>query len=186
MAKDFGAGPELVKGARKMPRQKPGESKQDYATPKEFIDAVKKKFAVAHFAWDLAATNENAVDGCGATGWYFGPTHCIAEQRDALINNWARHRGDLWLNPPYAHIAPWAEKCAASAPYRLVQRDRRIFFLVPAAVGSNWHAQHVDGKARVYLLNGRISFDGKGPYPKDCYLAVYGMKPEYSVWRWRP
>ena len=58
-------------------------------------------------------------------------------------------------------------------------------FLVPAAVGSNWFRDYVDGKALVLLLNGRLSFDGAGPYPKDCILCLYGIEPGYEVWSWR-
>jgi hypothetical protein len=36
----------------------------------------------------------------------------------------------------------------------------------------------------VLLLDGRISFDGTAPYPKDCVLAYYAIKPGYEVWRW--
>lgn len=156
---------------RKMPAQKPGLSKQDYATPPEFMNAVKLRFGIPAFAYDLAASRENTK-----------ARHFFCEEQDSLKQDWMRLRGDLWLNPPYAHIAPWAEKCAASRPHGI---ERRIFFLVPAAVGSNWFAQHVDGKALVLLLNGRISFDGKAPYPKDCILAVFGMKPGYEVWPWK-
>ena len=177
---------------RKMPAQKPGKSKQDYGTPKVFLDAVKKRFNIARFCWDLAATAENAIDGLGAERCYFGPGR--DRETDALASDcdWRDAGVNLWLNPPFADIAPWARKCAASAWWESEKSKRgpgaadgrRIFFLVPAAVGSNWLAQHVDKKALVLLLNGRISFDGKNPYPKDCLLAVYGLKPDYEVWRW--
>lgn len=147
-----------------------GESKQDYATPPEFIAAVKRRFGIRDFDHDLAASLENAK-----------ALRFFSEAVDSLAQDWSALRGDLWLNPPFANIAPWARKCAESG----CSIDRRIFFLVPAAVGSNWHAQHVDGHALVLLLNGRISFDGKGPYPKDCCLAIYGAAPGYEVWRWK-
>jgi phage N-6-adenine-methyltransferase len=165
---------------RLMPAQKPGLSKQDYATPPEFIDAVKRRFGIREFAYDLAASKENTK-----------AKHFFCEEQDSLKQDWPRaitesgrsHVGPAWawLNPPYAHIAPWAEKCAASAHIR---SGRRILFLVPAAVGANWFAQHVDGQALVLLLNGRISFDGKAPYPKDCILVGYGLEPGYEVWSW--
>lgn len=179
----------------KMPPQKPGRSFQSYATPRDFLEAVKRKFAVGGWAWDLAATAENTVTA--KTTLYFGPDHHNSTCRDALAAecDWTCLNGDLWLNPPYADIAPWAAKCAASAKYSLLRRDknvdddlravRRIFFLVPAAVGSNWCADHVDGKARVVFFRPRLSFDGVNAYPKDCLLAIYGEKPGYECWRWR-
>jgi phage N-6-adenine-methyltransferase len=156
-----------------MPKQRPGLSKQDYATPKIFIDAVKHRFAIREFAYDLAASKENTK-----------ARHFFCKEQDTLKQDWTKLKGDLWLNPEYAHIAPYAEKCAASAPPG-VGHIRRIFFLVPAGVGANWFAQHVDKKAFVLFNNGRLSFDGVGPYPKDTILAVFGIKPGYECWPWK-
>jgi phage N-6-adenine-methyltransferase len=157
----------------KVPQQKPGRSKQDYATPPEFIDAVKRKFSIGVydygcFDYDLAASKKNSQ----------GNLHFNAEE-DSLKQNWGRLLGECWLNPPFANIAPWAEKCARSA-----SPSRRIFFLTPASIGSNWFVKHVWGKACVYFLQGRLSFDGVAPYPKDCILSVFpGTGAE--VWDWR-
>jgi phage N-6-adenine-methyltransferase len=178
-----------VEASRKMPKQKPGLSKQDYSTPPEFIDAVKKRFGITRFDFDLAAVKSNAIDNLGLADLYLGPDHANATCRDALSFDWSRTpNGNLWLNPPYSHIEPWASKCSGSAWFDRTMKnsvDRRIFFLVPAAVGSNWFARHVDGKALVLLLNGRLSFDGVSPFPKDNLLAVYGAKPSYEVWAWK-
>jgi phage N-6-adenine-methyltransferase len=146
--------------------------KQAYATPLEFIAAVKRRFGVGDFDYDLAADAINTK-----ARRYFD------EKIDSLKQDWSKLRGALWLNPPYAHIEPWAKKCAESAVWSF-KPPRRIFLLVPAAVGSDWFARHVFGKARVLLLNGRLSFDGKNPYPKDCCLACYGEKPGIEIWRW--
>jgi phage N-6-adenine-methyltransferase len=159
----------VIELARKMPVQKPGRSKQDYATPRVFLDAVEKRFGRLEF--DLAATAANRV----ATR-YFGPG--ARDGEDALKRDWPK-LGRLWLNPPFGHIEPWADRCA-----RWKSKGGRIFFLVPASVGSNWYARHVYDKARVIFLNGRLSFDGKDPYPKDLILACYGERPGYEVWRW--
>lgn len=169
---------------RRMPAQKPGRSKQDYATPRDFLDAVRAKFGVRAWAWDLAATRDNCVT---ESANYFGPDQLPSVWRDALVADWAKLKGDLWLNPPYADIAPWAAKCAGDGAWRIRLKlsSTRIFFLVPAAVGSNWWANHVDGKARVVFPRPRLSFDGKAPYPKDVSLIVYGEKPGYETWRWR-
>ncbi len=165
---------------RKMPAQKPGESKQDYGTPRDFLDAVEKRFGP--MAVDLAARKDNAK----------APL-CITPEQDSLKQDWGTLRGNLWLNPPYENIAVWAKKCAETEtgfrckePPEKCTLDRRIFFLVPASIGSNWFAQHVDGKARVLALNGRITFEGcTQPYPKDAILACYGETPGFEVWRWK-
>jgi phage N-6-adenine-methyltransferase len=148
-----------------------GESKQDYATPPEFIAAVVERFGRLDF--DLAASAANAK-----------APQFFTESVDSLAQDWTLLRGNLWLNPPFSRIEPWAAKCAASAVWSF-KPARRIFLLVPAAVGANWHAKHVHEKALVLFLNGRISFDGVNGYPKDCCLAVFGEKPGYEIWRWR-
>lgn len=153
-----------------MPVQKPGLSKQDYETPPEFIAAVKNRLGISEFRIDLAADPFNTK----APEW-------IGEETNSLECNWTYLAGWAWLNPPYGNIAPWAKKCSESGI--------KIAFLVPAAVGSNWFRDYVDGKALVLLLNGRLSFDGIAPYPKDCILCLYGAElygeSGYEVWDWR-
>ena len=159
--------------SRSIPLQKPGHSRQDHSTPKVFLDAVKKRFGFKEFAWDLAAHEHNHV----CANW-IGPGSKKAT--DSLTYDWTKLQGELWLNPPFGRIEPWAELCAATN-----LNGGRIFFLAPASVGANWYARHVHGEAHVFFLNGRLSFDGIAPYPKDCLLACYGPKPGYEVWRWR-
>ena len=146
-----------------------GSSKQVYSTPREFITAVKKHFGVKAFDHDLAASQENTQ----ARSFF-------DEKTDAFSKDWTRLKGNLWLNPPFGKIEPWVERCAGAGA-----AERRIFLLAPAAVGANWFARHVHGKARIYFINGRLSFDGMHPYPKDVVLAVYGKAPGYEVWDWR-
>lgn len=153
-----------------MPRQKPGQSRQDYATPARFISAVKTRLGIDDFAVDLAADRWNAKAAMYLT-----------KEQDSLGVDWREllALGDrwMWLNPPFANIDPWAEKCAGARPLK-------IAFLAPAG-SPNWFRDHVDGKAFVLMLNGRLSFDGVGPYPKDCILALYGVAPGYEVWDWQ-
>ena len=150
------------------------DSVQEVGTPRVFLDAVESRFGTLEF--DLAANRENTV--CGPM--FYGPGSGL--QEDSLRAWWGNKPLVMWLNPPYSNIAQWAEKCA---------RDRhpegRIAFLVPASVGSNWFADHVDGKALVLFLRPRLTFVGHtAPYPKDLILALYGEKPGYECWRWRP
>lgn len=164
------------------------DSKQDYATPADFMAAVVARFRA--IAFDLAADEANTK----AAFYYCAPDtvfvpfpwrafpKCVGV--DALAHDWnetaAEFGGPLFLNPPFADIAPWARKCAAS-------REAEILFLVPASVGSNWFRDHVFGRADVYFLNGRLCFDGKGLYPKDCILAHFRRDASRSIfiWSWR-
>jgi phage N-6-adenine-methyltransferase len=116
----------------------------------------------------------------------------FTEKDDALSQLWSPLSGkNFWLNPPYSHIEPWAKKCAETVETWKGLNDgrtqrQRIFFLVPAGVGSNWFARHVHLRALVFFLNGRIRFVGQEQYyPKDNILCVFGAAPEYVVWRWR-
>jgi phage N-6-adenine-methyltransferase len=151
-----------------------GQSKQDYATPPDFIQAVVRRFGP--LALDLAATASNAK----------APLFFDIAQ-DALAQSWHRHahEGQMWLNPPFDSIGPWAKKCAEES-----KLGAAILFLVPASVGSNWFGDFVFQKAHVLFLQGRLHFDPANPawgYPKDCMLAVYdAAKPcGFEVWRWR-
>lgn len=169
---------DIIASVRKMPRQKPGNSVQSVGTPPEFLRAVEQRFG--ELRWDLAADETNHV-----TPEWSGPGS--PSQPDSLAGVWRElPPGLLWLNPPYGNIAPWAEKCSR---WRFGDygnsRQQRIAFLVPASVGANWFAEHVDGKAFVLFLRPRLTFVGhKDPYPKDLMLAVYGEGPGYECWRW--
>ena len=160
-------------GQNRMPAQKPGQSRQDYSTPKEFLVAVERRFGSITF--DLAAHRDNHV----RPKWY-GPGG-LAE--DSLAQDWSALGGHLWLNPPFGDIATWARKCAST----LLRLGATISFLVPASVGANWFALHVWGHAHVIALNGRLSFDGKNPFPKDCILCRYhtAKVSSFGVWDWR-
>jgi phage N-6-adenine-methyltransferase len=160
-----------------MPKQKPGRSRQDYQTPRQFIDAVEDRFGSLDL--DLAAHQGNHI-----TPRYYGPGGLVP---DSLAVEWPL-TGNLWLNPEFGYITPWAKKC-----YESKQRPNNqayIFFLVPASVGSDWYAEWVHDKAYVLALNGRIPFDPARPtwgYPKDCILAVFGPRylPGFTIWNWR-
>lgn len=150
-----------------------GASKQDYSTPPDFMRAIRGRFGKIYF--DLAASPENAKSE------YF-----FSEREDSLRQAWPLC-GNLWLNPPFKNIGVWAAKCAQWARGLDQASNARLLFLVPASVGSNWFADFVWGHAQVIFLNGRISFDGKNPFPKDCMLCVYGSLPweDNYVWHWK-
>lgn len=165
----------LIKRARKMPKQRPATSRQDYGTPSDFLVAVEHRFG--RLTFDLACRSDNAK----TVGGYF-----FDKGIDALKEPWGldHPEGNLWLNPPYDDIGKWAEKCASES----VRRYGQILFLVPASVGANWFAEHVHRKAIVLALSPRLTFEGCTEcYPKDLMLCVYGHGLSgFDTWRWRP
>ena len=148
-----------------------GQSRQDYGTPAAFIQAVEKRFGPITF--DLAASEENRK-----SPFFFG------EIRNSLDQPWHRIHGNLWLNPPFSNITPWAKKCAEESA-----KGARILFLVPSSTGANWFRDYVWGRADIYFLNGRLTFEGcTDPYPKDCLLAHYtglDRTPDFRIWEWK-
>lgn len=143
-------------------------SKQDIATPQVFISAIEARFG--EIAFDLAASPKN--------------TKCdvfFSENDNSLAQDWSSLSGNLWLNPPFGNIEPWAKKCAERK-----NDPRWTLLLVPAAVGANWFQQHVVPNAHVIELNDRITFVGsRTGYPKDLVLCVFGFgMTGRSWWHW--
>lgn len=150
------------------PTIKRHQSKQDYGTPKIFIEAVEKRFG--KLSWDLAADKTNHKAAC----WL----------DDAFGSDWYHLSGILWLNPPFNDITPWARKCAEEA-----KLGANILLLTPASIGSNWFRDYVWGKAKVLALCGRLTFEPETqPYPKDCILSIYnpreGLDRPFEIWDW--
>lgn len=157
------------------PAQKPGRSKQDYCTPKPFLQAAREFLDITEFEADLAASHENAV----VNPYY-------TEEQSALDpdNPWRLGDGWNWCNPPFGHISPWVEK----AYLQCLTARAQTCMLLPAGVGSNWFREFVHHKCLVLFLNGRITFEGcEDPYPKDLMLLLYSpyVGPGYDFWRWR-
>ncbi len=158
-----------AKLSRTGPSINKGHSKQDYQTPKAFMEVVIARFGM--IAHDLAADKDNAQSQISF----------FSKEEDSLGHDWNGLSGNLWLNPPFSDITPWAKKCSEYTG------EGRILFLVPASVGSNWFHNYVNGKAFVLGVNPRLTFVGcSTPYPKDLILAVYGGGVHgFTTWRWK-
>lgn len=167
-----------------------GKSKQNYSTPKNFIDAVERRFGP--LACDLAAEPLNAQ----ADFFY-------TRDQDSLTQKWRDLKGNLWLNPEFSDIEPWAIKCASESALGAPP----ILLLTPASVGANWFKQWVLPSAHVIALNGRLCFvkdwetaidpasvkrgdphfyKTEPVYPKDCILSVFWADlTGFSTWSWQ-
>lgn len=155
------------------------DSEQIVCTPRELLDAVERRFGKLDF--DLAATAENCVVDDETGHSHYGPFSAI--DHDSLTADWTERHGNLWLNPPFARIKPWARKCAETPTG---PTTRRIFLLVPLTT-ANWACDYVHGKALVLGLVPRVKFVGHSTaFPKDMMLAVYGAEPGFELWQWAP
>lgn len=139
-----------------------------YRTPDDFRAAVVGRFGAPDI--DLACDESNR----------FGPVgYTVAD--NALIQPWTTPDGCYgWLNPPYGSIGEWARRCAESRA--------NILLLVPASIGANWYRDWVYPYAKTIALNGRMSFDGKNPYPKDLMLCQYAanvVPRSLEIWDWK-
>lgn len=138
-------------------------SNQTWETPPEFIIAVEKRYGKIGF--DLAASKKNTK----AEAFF-------SVEQDSLKQDWTQISTSLgyapkvaWLNPPFADIEPWAEKCVEVRWLR-----RWTLLLVPASMGSLWWARQVLNKGHADGIP-RMKFVGaKDPYPKDLAVVAYG------------
>lgn len=143
------------------------DSQQVVGTPWQFIHALEKRWG--KISVDLAAAAENSK------GQIF-----ISKERDSFTVDWSKLNGNLWLNPEFSDIAPWAEKCKDE-----YLKGAKIFFLVPASIDSNWWSEYVHDWATVYPLHPRLKFEGHPTlYPKPLTLCAYGFGEAGYPGRW--
>lgn len=151
------------------PRQKPGRSKQDYGTPRDFLTVVVQKFGP--IGLDVSASAENAV-----------VPRFYDVSLNGLTQTWWNPDGIAWCNPEFGQCADWTAKAA----HEWWSNGHPSLLLVPASVDSNWWARSVHERARVYFVGGRLKFVGAvDVYPKPLALLHYGGTPGYEPWRWR-
>ena len=203
-------------------------SKQDYATPDEFMQAVVKRFGPISF--DLAAHAGNKKHARYFAPEFFYEVGTAAElgltsltdlppdvklkkkdkkgvlffERtvknvdpeaygiDAFAHDWSKlsekfgnehpsGRALLWDNCEWNNVDPWASKHKTE-----MARGANTLLLTHIAI-SNWYRDHLAQIADVYQLLGRMSFDGKNVYPKDCMIAHYHKDATGNLylWDWR-
>lgn len=145
---------------------------QTIGTPESFLIAVDRRFGEIGF--DLAATKDNAV-----VKRYYSP------EQDSLAQDWGslglRAGQSAFLNPPFAHIAPWAAKL-----YECRNLPRWTGMLVPYSGGSKWWEDYVRHKLMTFGIP-RMRFVGQTHlFPKDLAFicAGFGCVGE-AHWDWR-
>jgi hypothetical protein len=167
----------------RVPRQKPGKSRQDYETPPELLAAVEARFG-QKLTIDLAARNDNAK----APTWITPEMNSLSKDTD-----WGKligPKGLAWLNPEFSKITPWAKKCAEYG-----QQGYKILLLTPLTT-ANWCTHWIKPYARVLGLNPRVTFVGEDHcYIKDLQIACFGFgkwsdkvfypKVGFEYWNWQ-
>lgn len=214
------------------PRVTSGEdSKQDYATPADFMAAIEQRFGPVQF--DLAAHAGNAKHER-----YFAPKEFVhtgtaqemeqhkgnlvplfknkkrtrpklnkdseplfekripnidpaAYAYDAFAHPWAplsaKFRapdggpGLLWLNCEFGDVEPWATRSLSE-----MVDGANITLLTPLSL-ADWFVDVIAGRADSYPLKGRLCFDGKSPFPKDCMVSHFhpGATGRVAIWDWQ-
>jgi hypothetical protein len=115
-----------------------------------------------------------------------------AYAKDAFAHSWAalskkfdnEHPsglGHLWLNCEFGDITPWSDRCKSEG------RDGANITLLTPMTTANWFRDGIAGEADAYGLSGRLSFDGKNVFPKDCLISRYGPEicGDFYLWDWQ-
>ena len=126
----------------------------DWATPPAFFAGLDKEFG---FTLDVAASPHN--------------TKCeryFTRDDDGIHQDWS---GEVcWCNPPYGpEIRKWVHKAAQEA-----DRGVTVVMLIPARVDTSWWHDHIEGKAEVRFVRGRITFVGaEHPAPFPSAIVIF-------------
>lgn len=153
------------------------ESVQDYETPQNLIDAVICDFA--NIVFDLAASKGNAKKA-----------NFFSIEDDALKQDWVdalrihqfSFTDSLWLNPPFANVRPWMEKCRDEAA-----RGARILSLTKSSLDANWYQEVVAPNAASWILKSRVKFVGCDTvFTQALMLTEWGTgKRGLGFWDWK-
>lgn len=131
----------------------------DWATPPELFAKYDAEF---HFTLDVCASPENAK--CA---------NYITPEMNGLACDWSREV--CWMNPPYdAGLTKWVAKAASES------RHATVVCLIPARTDTRWWHEHIEGKAEVRFIKGRIRFVGapfNAPFP-SCLVV---MRPSLTL-----
>lgn len=115
-----------------------------------------------------------------------------AYAKDAFAHSWAslsrtfgnEHpsgQAHLWLNCEFNDVTTWSARCLSES-----REGARITLLTPFTT-ANWFRDNIAGKADAYPLSGRLSFDGKNVFPKDCMISHYSpdSRGDFFLWDWQ-
>lgn len=123
----------------------------EWETPQAIFDALNEEFKLE-------------VDVCANTKNHKLPMWFSPEE-DGLSKDWSGSR--CWMNPPYGReIGKWIEKAARGGAEIVVA-------LLPARTDTRWWHDHIQGKAEVRFIKGRLKFGGhknSAPFPSAIVI----------------
>jgi phage N-6-adenine-methyltransferase len=125
-------------------------SNQEIATPWEFFYAVQNHLRVL-FEFDLAATINNSK--CGL--------NFLSKGDDSLKAEWPAGKW-LWLNPPFANIGKWVNKCVEQS-----ELGKRIVTIWQLSGDLN-QIPTWKNAGKIFIIHGRI-----WPEVRGCMLCVW-------------
>jgi phage N-6-adenine-methyltransferase len=126
-------------------------SNQETATPLPFFLEVERFFRLK-FKHDMAATADNAK--CNSF---------FTKEQDSLSLDWPT-AGWCWLNPPFAQIGKFAEKCLLES-----SRGSQIVSIWP--LSGDLNMIDVWKNSDVYVVHGRV-----WPEVRGCMLCMWSSK----------
>lgn len=132
-----------------MPAAMISSASVEWPTPRALFDQLDREFG---FTLDPSATPENAK--CA---------RFFTRDDDGLSQPWAP--AIVFCNPPYGsrETGRWVAKARQEA-----DRGAVVVLLIPVRTDTRWWHDHIEGRAEVRFLKGRVRFDGaksSAPFP---------------------
>lgn len=140
------------------------KSKQDWCTPRWFIEIVEKRFGP--LALDACATDADV--SCGR--------EYISPEQDGLAQSW-RRGGLAWCNPPFASAEPWIKKALCEARYG----DVSTLMLLPLSPEVGWWLRWYQDAHKIWVVFPRLSY-----YDPVAQRLTPGVSKPSCLWEIRP
>ena len=142
-------------------------SKQDYETPPELFIPLDIQYS---FTIDAAAREDNKK-----------VARFISPEQDALTTELVGET--VWCNPPYANMAPWADR------FIYWSKNNIVIALVQDKTDTIWFKKLWDASDIVRFLHGRVQFiGGASDNMHGAVIFVLGLRLEeriVDIWDWR-
>lgn len=107
--------------------------------------------------------------------------HCWADLSEKFGSEHPTGRALLWDNCEFNDVPRWAARHLSE-----MVNGANSLLLTPLTT-SNWYRDFMAGKADVYHLSGRLCFDGKNVFPKDCMVSHFhpDTRGDLHLWDWQ-